>query len=52
MAWPITLKRKDAFFQSFFAKKRRPFPATRLRTTGLAANTVLIDRELNPFSAV
>ena len=44
MAWPITLKRKNAFFVSFFAKKRLLFPTTLyLDKTSLAANTVLID---------
>ena len=39
MAWPITLKRKTAFFVSFFAFPYHPTYGK----TGLAASTNLID---------
>ena len=39
MAWPITLKRKNAFFESFFAFSYHPTYGK----TGLAASKILID---------
>ena len=39
MAWPITLKRKNAFFESFFAFSYHPTYGK----TGLAASTILTD---------
>ena len=39
MAWPITLKRENAFFESFFAFSYHPTYGK----TGLAASTILTD---------
>ena len=50
MAWPITLKRKNAFFQIFLQKKTISSYHPTQDKTGLAAGTVLINRELNPCS--